>query len=155
MDTEDLDLHRSTLRALTRLMSQWSSLELQRQITADCGVSLDPVSVRALYGLGTAGGTSSPSALADELHLTRPSTSKLIARLVDAGLVDRHPDESDGRSVQLELTEEGRRTFETLFDAGVDMLVTTTAGWDRADLRALATLLTRFTGGTTTDRPTP
>ncbi|GAA1667871.1 hypothetical protein GCM10010977_13490 [Citricoccus zhacaiensis] len=155
MDTEDLDLHRSTLRALTRLMSQWSSLELQRQITADSGVALDPVAVRALYGLGTAGGTSRPSALADELHLTRPSTSKLIARLVEAGLVDRHPDESDGRSVQLELTEEGHRTFETLFDAGVDMLATSTAGWDTADLRALATLLTRFTGGSTTDRPTP
>lgn len=147
MDATNPALHRATLTALTALMSQWSSLEFQRRITAECGVSLDPVGVRALYVLGIAGGAERPSAIADDLHLTRPSTSKLLTRLTTAGLVERTPDSSDGRSARIALTADGRRTYEQLVSAGVAMLAEATAGWDAADVRTLSTLLVRFTDG--------
>jgi DNA-binding MarR family transcriptional regulator len=114
--------------------------------------------VRALYGLGIVGGSARPSDIADELHLSRPSTSKLLVRLVAAGLVERTPDESDRRAARIALTAEGRRTYEQLFAAGVAMLGDATAGWDEAEVRTLAALLTRFTDGLLagpdpTDRP--
>ncbi|APX33915.1 hypothetical protein BH708_15690 [Brachybacterium sp. P6-10-X1] len=154
MDRETLDLHRATLRALTRLMSQWSSLEFQRRITAQCGLSLDPVAVRALYGLGITGGAARPSDLADDLHLTRPSTSKLIARLTAADLVERRPDLTDGRSAHVALTAAGRHAYEQLFEAGLTLLAEATEDWDDADVRALSQLLTRFTAGLATDSTT-
>ncbi|MGP5127597.1 MarR family winged helix-turn-helix transcriptional regulator [Brachybacterium tyrofermentans] len=147
MDAPTLALHRTTLTALTALMSQWSSLEFQRRITAECGVSLDPVGVRALYVLGIAGGAERPSVIADDLHLTRPSTSKLIARLTAAGLVERTPDSSDGRSARIALTADGRRTYEQLVSAGVAMLADATSDWEAEDVRTLSTLLVRFTDG--------
>ncbi|GAA1488205.1 MarR family winged helix-turn-helix transcriptional regulator [Brachybacterium sacelli] len=147
MDRETLDLHRSTLRALTGLMSQWSSLDFQRRITAQCGLTLDPVAVRALYGLGIAGGSARPRDLADELHLTRPSTSKLIARLAAAGLVERTSDAEDGRGAHIVLSADGHRTYEQLVDAGIGLLAEATGGWDEAEVRALSELLTRFTEG--------
>lgn len=147
MDDEELALHRTTLRALTRLMSQWSSLEYQRQITAESGVSLDPVAVRAVYALGIAEGPARPSVIADELYLTRPSTSKLIARLAEAGLVERTPAADDGRSVLIALTTQGREVFSQLFSSGVAMLGAATSTWDRGEVRELAALLTRFTDG--------
>ena len=150
MDETMTGLHRQTLHALTKLMSQWSSLDLQRRIAAACGVSLDHVGVRTVYVLGIAGGTLRPSDIADELHLTRPSTSKLVARLTTAGLIERSQDPADGRSVHIELTSEGQRTYEQLFTVGAQMLSTATSGWDPADVRTLSILLTRLTDGTTT-----
>lgn len=147
MDTEDRMLHASTLRALTRLMSQWSSLEYQRRITADSGVCLDPVAVRAVYTLGIAGAPVRPSSIADELHLTRPSTSKLIARLISAGLIEKTPDAEDGRAALVGLTAHGSEVFEQLFAAGLDMLEAATSTWDRAEVQDLSVLLTRFTDG--------
>lgn len=147
MEPPEQELHRATLRALTRLMSQWSSLDFQRRITAECGVSLDPAAVRALYGLGIAGGSARPSDIADDLHLSRPSTSKLLARLAEAGLVERTPDPGDRRAARIALTDDGRRTYEQLFTAGVALLGGATAGWDEAEVRTLAALLTRFTDG--------
>lgn len=40
--------------------------------------------------------------------LTQTGLSRLVARLVDKGLVARSPDPTDGRSTLLSLTEEGR-----------------------------------------------
>lgn len=147
MEPFEQELHRATLRALTRLMSQWSSLDFQRRITAECGVSLDPAAVRALYGLGIAGGSARPSDIADDLHLSRPSTSKLLARLADAGLVERTPDQNDGRAARIALTADGRRTYEQLFAAGIALLGGATTGWDETEVRTLSALLTRFTDG--------
>ncbi|MBN9612443.1 MAG: winged helix-turn-helix transcriptional regulator [Actinobacteria bacterium] len=142
----DADTHAVLLGALTSLMSRWSSLEFQRRITAECGVVLDPVAVRALYVLGVEGGSARPSTIADELHLSRPSTSKLLARMNDIGLIDRVRDAADGRSAVISLSATGRDTYQRLVAAGVDIVGSTTVDWDPADTRRLAELLTRFVG---------
>lgn len=145
MVSDTSEFHRSTLRALTSLMSQWSSLDLQRRIAATCGVQLDPAAVRALYVLGIAGVAVRPSMIADELHLSRPSTSKVIARLAAAELIDRTSDPDDGRGSHILLTPAGERTYGVLVDAGIRMIADSTARWDPADVRTFSELLTRFT----------
>lgn len=153
--TSDRNAHAALLSEITRLMSRWSSLELQRRITAECGVALDPVAVRAIYLLGLEGGSARPSTLADELHLTRPSTSKLIARLTGADVIERLRDPADRRSVAVALTESGREVFLRLFSAGVDMVDAATDDWDRADVQAFGALLHRFVGGLLRPDPAP
>ena len=135
------------LLSLTRLTAHWTSLEYQRRVSQACGVALDAAAVRAVYVLGIRGGSARPSVLAEELNLSRPSTSKLLARLGDAGLVERTRDADDGRSSRIALGERGRTAFSLLFDAGVEMIAEATADWDPADARALSELLPRFVAG--------
>jgi DNA-binding MarR family transcriptional regulator len=49
-----------------------------------------------------------PHALAEILVLDRPKVTVLLRHLTDAGLVDRLPSDTDGRKMELQLTEAGR-----------------------------------------------
>ncbi|MEZ4331414.1 MAG: MarR family transcriptional regulator [Myxococcota bacterium] len=51
----------------------------------------------------------SPSRLAERIVRTTGAVSKLVDRLEAAGLVERRPDERDGRAVQVQLTAAGSR----------------------------------------------
>lgn len=51
----------------------------------------------------------SPSRLAERIVRTTGAVTKLVDRLEGAGLVDRRPDESDGRAVKVQLTPAGGR----------------------------------------------
>ncbi|MEI5101035.1 MarR family transcriptional regulator [Streptomyces sp. PmtG] len=42
-------------------------------------------------------------------QITQPAITQLVTRLERDGLVERHPDPSDGRAVLVHITEEGRR----------------------------------------------
>lgn len=135
------------LGALTTLMSRWSSSELLGQIAREIGVSLDATQVRAIYMLGLQGGAARPSALATELHLTRPTTSKLLSRLSADGLVAKTDDPSDGRASRIELTARGEAVFGRLLEAGHAMVLHAMTGWPTDDADALTRLLTRFVDG--------
>lgn len=138
------ELHENLLSTMTGLISRWSSLELQRRITAECGITLDPVAVAALYTLGLSGGTSRPSSLADTLHLSRPSTSKLIARMHDAELLTRTTDPGDRRAITVTLTPMGQQMFRLLIDAGVSMVADATRTWHADEVSTLTRLMQRF-----------
>src|SRR3954454_6043771 len=58
------------------------------------------------------GGEMRMSQLADAVLLSRSGLSRLVARLVDQGLVERRECASDGRGAFATLTEEGRRRLE-------------------------------------------
>lgn len=135
------------LLALTRLISHWSSQEMQRSVVGASGITLDPVAVRALYLLGIAQGETTPSKLADDLHLSRPSASKLIARLESVDLLARNATTHDRRSVSIGLSPRGQEIFEKLFGAGVAMITAATLDWDPEDLRTFTALLPRFVSG--------
>lgn len=132
------------LIALTRLVSRWNSQDFQRSVALTSGIELDPTAVRALYAMGGQGGTATPSAVAEAVHLSRPSTSKLLARLTTAGLIQRSVQANDRRSVAVSLTERGQATFDELFGAGIAMVEAATADWEPADREALQRLLPRF-----------
>ena len=50
-----------------------------------------------------------PSRLAERIVRTTGAVTKLVDRLEGAGLVERRPDDSDGRAVQVQLTAAGGR----------------------------------------------
>ncbi|TDP95724.1 DNA-binding MarR family transcriptional regulator [Leucobacter luti] len=141
------------LLALTRFISHWTSLEFQRSVMLSRSVRLDPTAVRALYILGREGGTATPSAIAEATHLSRPSTSKLLARLADSGLLLRSTQEQDRRSVTVTLTALGQSTFDELFAAGMAMIDAATRDWTPADRGHLNRLLPRFIAALTQTPP--
>lgn len=142
----------AALLALTRLISHWTSADFQRLVAAACGITLDPVAVRALYLLGISGGSATPSRIADELQLSRPSTSKLLSRLEAHALLERSAS-SDRRSVEISLSARGRETFGVLFDAGIAMIASATAQWPETERSAFFSLLPRFAAGLLTAPP--
>jgi DNA-binding MarR family transcriptional regulator len=54
------------------------------------------------------GGPRRLTALAAREGVTQPAMTQLVARLQDTGLVDRVPDPTDGRVVQVRITAEGQ-----------------------------------------------
>ncbi|AWB89036.1 MarR family winged helix-turn-helix transcriptional regulator [Salinibacterium hongtaonis] len=143
------------LAALTGLMSRWSSSDVQSRIAQGVGVALDASEVRAIYVLGMRGGAARPSELAHQLHLTRPTASKLIARLAADGLVEKTVDPSDGRAAVVRLTESGEHTLTRLRSAGDGLIAHATQGWTAEESSALADLLGRFVDGLMRATPTP
>ncbi|HUV16622.1 MAG TPA: MarR family transcriptional regulator [Pelolinea sp.] len=59
-------------------------------------------------------GKASVSLLADCMQLSRPSVSRSVDELVNAGLVDRERDSGDRRNVRLFLTASGKKLIESL-----------------------------------------
>jgi DNA-binding MarR family transcriptional regulator len=61
-----------------------------------------------LYTLSKCDGPVRLSELNRHVLLSQPALSRLVDRLADRGLVERHADAADGRCVLLSLTEAGR-----------------------------------------------
>lgn len=131
------------LASLTRLTVRWSSADFQRRVSETVGLDLDDSAIRAVYVVGLLG-TARASTIADELHLTRPTASKLFSRLERAHLVQRSYDEHDARARNVSLTDLGQDAFVLLVDAGVEMVRAATTGWSAADRRRFAALLEEF-----------
>jgi len=101
---------------------------------------------RWLYAFGPA----KPSVIADAVGMDRSSTSTLIGRMRDLGLVAGSPDPHDRRGVIVGLTESGGvRVADALADRG-DELHARTRDWSTDDLSQLVALLGRLTGGRAT-----
>lgn len=61
-----------------------------------------------LYTLAKCDGPVRLSELNDQVLLSQPALSRMVDRLVSRELVQRVPDDADGRSVRLALTDAGR-----------------------------------------------
>ena len=59
--------------------------------------------------------------LAEAILCEQSSTTRLVDRLVDAGLVAKRPDPDDRRKVHLHLTDKGREETERLVDLALDL----------------------------------
>ena len=99
----------------------------------------------------------SPTELSHGLMLSAGGLSKLVERLETRGLVGRTPDETDGRGVVVQLTDEGRELQEAAIDAHVaneDELLGPLDSDVRGQLtEILRTLLVAFEGNTGRMRP--
>ena len=72
-------------------------------------------------------GRSTVTELSERLQLAQSTVTELVARSVDAGLIEREGSTSDGRVTYLRLTPEGERRL---------MLAFTTNEQERQELRA-------------------
>ena len=91
-------------------------------------------------------GLVSMGALAEQIALTSGGVTKLIDRMIDAGLVQRVPCPTDRRVAFASLTRRGERVLEQALHVHVADLRQAFAGFSRADLRTLDALLDRLRG---------
>src|ERR1700742_463649 len=80
-------------------------VRLFRSINTADGISLTAAATLATLERS---GPSRLTSLAVKEGVTQPAMTQLIVRLQDSGLVDRAADPSDGRVVQVHVTDEGR-----------------------------------------------
>jgi DNA-binding MarR family transcriptional regulator len=80
-------------------------IRLFRWISPPSGLSLTSAATLATLERG---GPRRLTALAAREGVTQPAMTQLVARLQDAGLIDRVPDTADGRVVYVRITAEGR-----------------------------------------------
>ncbi|MEU8826320.1 MarR family winged helix-turn-helix transcriptional regulator [Streptomyces sp. NPDC048636] len=84
------------------------------------------------------------SGIAAALAVDQPRASKLVAGAVDAGLVRREADQTDGRRALLVRTEAGRALTEEVRRFRRSVFAEATEEWPEADRATFARLLTGF-----------
>ena len=80
-------------------------------------IDLSMAQAKALHLIGH-GGPIAMSALAAKLGVTASTTSGLVDRLVERGLVVRHSDPTDRRQVVVDVTVEGRALIDDFRELG-------------------------------------
>jgi DNA-binding MarR family transcriptional regulator len=100
----------------TRIANQaWEALfraqaTIARELAAgDVWGELSPREYGVLYALSNAPNGLRITELGNDVLLTQPGMSRLIARLETGGLVERVDDPDDGRACRIRLTEAGAR----------------------------------------------
>src|SRR5258708_37195348 len=84
-----------------------------RQEAAGAGTELTPTGASALATVERHGPLT-PSELAEIERIKRPTATRTLRVLVEAGLVDRAPDPADGRSALVSVTAAGRERLRRL-----------------------------------------
>jgi DNA-binding MarR family transcriptional regulator len=82
-----------------------------RRLRQQAGTDLSPSQTAALATIERRGPLT-PSEVAACEHIQRPTATRVIARLEEAGLIERAADPTDGRSSLLTITAEGRALLE-------------------------------------------
>lgn len=120
---------------------------LGRELEEEAGIPL--VFFDVLINVGAAPeGRVTMSRLSNDIALTTGGVTRLVDRMVDAGLVERSACPSDRRSIHVVLTPEGRNVLDRAIAAhieGIDRhLMAHLSDKDRANL---ATVLTKILAG--------
>ena len=108
---------------------------------------LAPRDYGVLYALSTAPGPLRITELCEDVLLSQPGMSRLIARLEDKGLLERVEDPSDARASRVRMTADGVRTQRQVGAAHareVGRLMT--GGLDRDELIELRDLCRKLIG---------
>lgn len=133
----------AALNSMITLFSAWSASSFQREFTAGDAIPADPNALPLIVELATRG-AQRPSALADRLHVSAPTASRLAQKLVEAGLVARVADPRDARATLVTLTPAGIETVRGIFAAGDWMMASVLRDWSPAEQDTLTRLLTRL-----------
>jgi len=86
---------------------------LRQEAAGAGGTELSPTAVAALASVERHGPLT-PSELAEIERVRRPTATRTLRILVEAGLVDRAPDPSDGRSALVSVNAAGREQLRRL-----------------------------------------
>jgi DNA-binding MarR family transcriptional regulator len=133
---------------------------LMKQFAAeDIWAELSMREYDVLYTLAKCPAPVRLSELNRHVLLSQPALSRLVDRLAARGLVQRHADPADGRSILLSLTAAGREMQRRIGRRHArDVARAMTAGLDRGELRALEAAcrkLARHAAGVPVALPAP
>src|SRR3954462_1400984 len=116
-----------------------------RRLRQEAGTDLSPSQTAALATIERRGPLT-PSEVAVCERIQRPTATRIIARLEEAGLVSRAADPTDGRSSLVSITGEGRELLERLRankDAFLARRLENLTAEERATLERAAEILER------------
>jgi len=109
---------------------------------------LAPREYGVLYALSTAPGPLRITELCEDVLLSQPGMSRLIARLEGKGLIERVEDPADARASRVRMTAEGVRTQRQVGAAHArNIAKMMTRGLDRDELAELRDLCRKLIGG--------
>jgi len=94
-------------------------------------------------------GPLSMGRLARLAHMDVGMATRRVQALLEAGLVTRRADPSDGRVSVIAATAKGGRAAGALHEVRRDHLARALSGWSAAELRQFDHLLTKFLSDTT------
>ena len=107
-----------------------------RRLRQEAGTDLGPSQTSALATIERHGPLT-PSELARMERIQRPTATRIVARLEEAGLVGRVADPADGRSFTVSATAEGRALMNKLRTRKNAYLARRLLGLDDDDLATL------------------
>jgi DNA-binding MarR family transcriptional regulator len=132
-------------RALTVVRRSQARRALHRQASGDDAPAAEAATFQVLDAIEAAAGRDmTVRAVADALGVDQPRASRLVARAVAAGWVERGADPDDGRRSVLTLTSRGRRVLAEVHRTRRQAVASALAGWSSDDRDTLARLLTAF-----------
>ena len=135
---------RDQLARLVELLGTYSSTVLiSRQLEKVTGGELTPAQLEALAFINRHGGCSA-KALSEGLHISIPSSTRLVDRLVRKRLVDRRESGEDRRLVHLTVTETGQTALRMVQEARIDQLQQALATFPPAERQTLARVAGTF-----------
>jgi DNA-binding MarR family transcriptional regulator len=115
---------------------RWAITRMARRLRQEAGTDLGPSQVASLATIERHGPLS-PSELAERERIKRPTATRIVRHLDDAGLVERVRDPEDGRASILTVTGEGRALLRRLRERKTAYLAKRLADMDAEDRRTL------------------
>ena len=119
---------------------------MARRLRQEAGAGLSPSQTAALATIERHGPLT-PSELAEREHVQRPTVTRVLARLEEAGLIVRAADPTDGRSSLVSISDDGRALLaavRTRKDAYLARRLDSLSPQDRATLDRAAAVLERM-----------
>jgi DNA-binding MarR family transcriptional regulator len=115
---------------------RWAVTRLARRLRQEAGADLGPSQTAALATVERHGPLS-PSELAEIERIKRPTATRIVRHLEEAGLVERVKDPEDRRSSILSVTAEGRALLKRVRERKTAYLAKRLAAMDADDRRTL------------------
>ena len=100
---------------------------------------------RLLYHLTTVP-MISMSALGNLLYISRPYMTTLIDSLIDEGLVERHPDQTDRRVINIRITDKGQERLNQVRSEVKNQIRSVISDLEKSDLHDLCLYGERLVG---------
>lgn len=94
---------------------------IEADLKADSGLSLSELEV-LIHLANEPDGQLRPRDLADKCVMTTSGCTRLLDRLEDQKMLERHPHDSDRRGLVVELTHRGRRWLESILPEHLESL---------------------------------
>lgn len=131
-------------RAMVAIRRSQSRRALNRFAARAGGPAVDPTLFGVLDAIEARDGEATVSEVATALGVDQPRASRLVARAVADGLLERRADQHDARRIQLHLTPTARTALNRAHANRQAVFAETTADWPDRERAEFARLLTRF-----------
>ncbi|MFF0607436.1 MarR family winged helix-turn-helix transcriptional regulator [Nocardia tengchongensis] len=108
------------------------------------GPAVDPTIFGVLDAVESRDGEVTVTEIATALGVDQPRASRLVARAVAEGLLERRADQHDARRIHLHLTSAARTALDHAHAHRRAAFIAATADWPDPERAEFARLLTRF-----------